>query len=41
MMIKPVWSIWKTMKYTVLAVSNCVRHDGTSYAVLKQVEVEF
>ncbi len=27
--------------YTVLAVSNCVGHDGTSYAVLKRVEVEF
>ncbi len=27
--------------YTVLAVSNCVKHDGTSYAVLKGVEVEF
>ena len=26
--------------YTVLAVSNCVEHDGTSYAVLKCVEVE-
>ncbi len=26
---------------TVLAVSNCVRHDGTSYTVLKHVEVEF
>ena len=27
--------------YTVQAVSNCVGHDGTSYAVLKRVEVEF
>ncbi len=26
---------------TVLAVSNCVGHDGTSYVVLKHVEVEF
>ncbi len=26
---------------TVLAVGNCVKHDGTSYAVLKRVEVEF
>ncbi len=26
---------------TVLAVSNCVGHDGTSYAVLKHIEVEF
>ncbi len=26
---------------TVLAVSNCFVHDGTSYAVLKRVEVEF
>ncbi len=25
---------------TVLAVSNCVGHDDTSYAVLKHVEVE-
>ncbi len=25
---------------TVLAISNCVRHDGTSYAVLKCVEAE-
>ncbi len=29
------------MATTVLAVSNCVRHDGTSYTVLKHVEVEF
>ncbi len=27
--------------YTVVAVCNCVGHDGTSYAVLKHVEVEF
>ncbi len=27
--------------HTVPAVSNCVEHDGTSYAVLKRVEVEF
>ncbi len=27
--------------YTVLAISNCVQHDGTSYAVLKHVEMEF
>ncbi len=27
--------------YSVLAVSNCVGHDGTSYTVLKRVEVEF
>ncbi len=27
--------------YTVLAESNCVGHDGTSYAALKRVEVEF
>ncbi len=26
---------------TVLTVSNCVGHDGTSYSVLKHVEVEF
>ncbi len=26
---------------TDLAVSNCVTHDGTSYAVLKRVEAEF
>ncbi len=26
---------------TVLAESNRVGHDGTSYAVLKRVEVEF
>ena len=25
---------------TVLAVSNCVEHDGTSYAELKRVEAE-
>ncbi len=29
------------VNYTVLAVSNCVGHDGTSYAVLKHVEVVF
>ncbi len=29
------------MGFTVLAVSNCVDHDDTSYAVLKHVEVEF
>ncbi len=27
--------------HTVLAVSNCIGHDGTSYAVLKGAEVEF
>ncbi len=27
--------------HTVLAVSHCVEHDGTSYAVLKHVEVGF
>ena len=27
-------------KSTVLAVSNCVEHDGTSYAVLKRVGVK-
>ncbi len=27
--------------YTVLAVSTCVRHDSTTYAVLIHVEVEF
>ena len=27
--------------YTVLAVSNCVGHDSTSYTELKHVEVEF
>ncbi len=27
--------------HTVLAVSNCIKHDGTSYAVLKHVEAEF
>ncbi len=26
---------------TALAVNNCVKHDGTSYAVLKRGEVEF
>ena len=26
---------------TVLVVSNCIEHDGTSYAVLKCVELEF
>ena len=26
---------------TVLAVSNCIGHDSTSYTVLKHVEVEF
>ncbi len=31
----------KTWDNTVLAVSNCVRHDNTSYTVLKCVEVEF
>ena len=25
----------------VLAVSNCIKDDGTFYAVLKDVEVEF
>ncbi len=29
------------VKHTVLAISNCVGHDSTSYAVLKYVEVEF
>ncbi len=29
------------LRHAVLAVSNCVGHDGTSYAVLKHVEVEF
>ncbi len=24
-----------------MAVNNCVGHDGTSYTVLKHVEVEF
>ncbi len=34
---------WPTvdMSSTVLAVSNCVGHDGTPYAVLKHVEAEF
>ncbi len=27
--------------HPVLAVSNCVEHDGTSYAVLKRVGAEF
>ncbi len=38
-----LWRIfqWKWPQYTVLAISNCVRLDGTSYAVLKHVEVEF
>ncbi len=26
---------------TVLAASNCVEHDGTSYAPLKRIEAEF
>ncbi len=26
---------------TVLVVSTCVEHDGTSYAALKRLEVEF
>ena len=26
---------------TVVAISNCVEHDSTSYTVLKCVEVEF
>ncbi len=31
----------RSIDITVLAVSNCVEHDSTSYAVLKGVEVEF
>ena len=31
----------KAFGHTVLAESNCIGHDGTSYAVLKFVEVEF
>ncbi len=27
--------------HTVLAVSNCIKHDSTSYTVLKHVAVEF
>ncbi len=37
----PVWINFPAFVPTVLAVSNCVEHDGTSYAVLKHVEVEF
>ena len=33
--------VGKNRGCTVLAVSNCVEQDGTSYAVLKRVEVEF